>query len=276
MRLKKSSTRRSSHSPSNSYNTYHFSVITSIAFGFISQKQVLFAFMSAYCFAAIRKYAVQLIRTAPLFCPIHPRIIVKTKQRGFDFMTNKNSPCFVTTLNDRSEGMDPRTYLLNRKRTIWLGSAIDEESAFYTASAISFLADKSTEEITLYINSPGGCVSDGLVIYDAMLSSGCSIKTIATGVAASMGAFLLAAGTKRFATPSAKILLHQPFGGVQGQVSDILIAAENINKTKMQLAALLSKHTGQKLKKITDDLDRDMWFTAEEAIAYGIIDSIAA
>lgn len=170
--------------------------------------------------------------------------------------------------------MEPKTYLLNRKRTIWLNSIIDEETAFNTASAISFLSDKSSEEITLYIHSPGGCVSSGLVIYDAMKASDCDIITVATGVAASMGALLLAAGDKRFATPSTKILLHQPLGGVQGQVSDILIAAENISKTKTQLSSMLSTLTGQSLEKINADLDRDLWLTAEEALTYGIIDFI--
>jgi ATP-dependent Clp protease protease subunit len=183
---------------------------------------------------------------------------------------------FLGTVNDRDEGLGPRTYLLNKKRTIFLNSAVDEESAFVVASSIDFLADKSSEDIILYVNSPGGCVSDGLAILDAMQSSDCDIVTIATGMAASMGAFLLAAGTKgkRYATPSAKILLHQPLGGAQGQASDIIIAAENIQKTKTQLTASLAEFTGQTPDKINADIDRNLWLSAEEALAYGIIDHI--
>ena len=183
---------------------------------------------------------------------------------------------FISTVNDRDEGLDPRTYLLNKKRTIYLNSAIDEETAFNVATAIEFLAGKSDEDITLWINSPGGSVSDGLAILDAMQACDSDIVCVATGMAASMGAFLVAAGTKgkRRATPNAKILLHQPLAGAQGQASDIMIAAENISKTKSQLSAHLAKFTGQSLDRINADLDRDLWLTAEEALAYGVVDGI--
>ena len=183
---------------------------------------------------------------------------------------------FISTVNDRDEGLDPRTYLLNKKRTIYLNSAIDEETAFNVATAIEFLAGKSDEDITLWINSPGGSVSDGFAILDAMQSCDSDIVCVATGMAASMGAFLVAAGTKgkRRATPNAKILLHQPLAAAQGQASDIMIAAENVSKTKSQLSAHLSEFTGQSLERINEDLDRDLWLTAEEALAYGVVDGI--
>lgn len=192
-------------------------------------------------------------------------------------MTSATStPSFLARINDREEALAPKTYMLNKKRTLYLSDVVDGEMAFNAISAISFLSDRSKEDITIMINSPGGSVSDGLAIMDAMQACGCNITTIATGMAASMGAFLLAAGTqgKRYATKSAKILLHQPLGGVQGQVSDILIAAENISKTKLQISSHLANFTGQTLDKINADLDRDLWLTANEALAYGIIDGI--
>ena len=183
---------------------------------------------------------------------------------------------YIVSLNDRDEALGARTYLLNKKRSIYLNSTVDEDSAFQVATAIWFLAEKSGEDILLYINSPGGSVSDGLAIMDAMHECGCDVVTIGTGVAASMGALLLAAGTKgkRYATPSAKILLHQPLGGARGQVSDIEIAYKNIAKTKQHLTELLSGFTGQSIEKIDQDLDRDLWLTANEALDYGIIDYI--
>jgi len=180
-------------------------------------------------------------------------------------------------LNDRDEGLNPKSYLLNKKRTIWLNNTIDAEVALTTISAIEFLAQKSNEDITIYINSPGGSIIDGLAIMDAMqATSNCDIATIATGMAASMGAFLLAAGTKgkRYSMKSAKIMLHQPLGGVQGQASDIMIAAKNIERTKAQLTTHLAAFTGQSSKRINADLDRDLWLDAEEALAYGVIDII--
>ena len=188
-------------------------------------------------------------------------------------MKNAN---FLYAVNDRDEGVSPAEWWLHKKRTIILSGAIDEETAFYVSSAVEFLADRSQDDITLRINSPGGSVSDGLLILDVMQAFKGDIITVASGMAASMGAFLLAAGTKgkRYATPNAKILLHQPMGGAQGQASDIMIAAENIHKTKQQLTAHLSAFTGQSPEKINLDFDRDLWQSVEEALAYGIIDHI--
>jgi len=187
-----------------------------------------------------------------------------------------NDLYFICTINDRDEGLVPRTWLLNKKRTIYLNTTIDEVTAFNVTSAIAFLADKSNEDIILYIDTPGGIVSSGLAIMDAMQSTECDIITIGTGIAASMGAFLLAAGTKgkRYASPNCKILLHQPLGGASGQATDVIIAAENISKTKAHLTSCLAKCTGQSSEKINSDLDRDLWLSAEEALAYGIIDHI--
>jgi len=186
------------------------------------------------------------------------------------------SPFFLIPINDREELLEARVYLLNKKRTIYLNSVVNEDSAFSVASAIQFLAEKSSEDIILYINSPGGSVSDGMAIFDAMRGCECDIITVATGMAASMGAFLAAAGTKgkRYATPATKILLHQPLGGAQGQASDIMIAAESISKTKAQLTSYLASFTGQSSEKINSDLDRDLWLNTEEALAYGLIDHI--
>ena len=179
-------------------------------------------------------------------------------------------------INDRDESHDPKTYMLNKKRTIILNTAVTEESAFDVSSQISYLNDRSGEDIILVINSPGGAVSDGLAIYDSMLASECDISTVATGMATSMGAFLLAAGSKgkRYATPNVKILLHQPLAAAQGQVSDIMILAENVQRSKSQLIAHLAAFTGQSPERVESDLDRDLWLSAEESLAYGIVDHI--
>ena len=191
-------------------------------------------------------------------------------------MSNYNHPHFICTINDRSELLDARTYLLNKQRTIVLNNAIDEETAFYTASAIVFLSKKSNDDIVLHINCPGGAVSDGMAILDAMQATDCDIATQGTGTAASMGAFLLAGGTKgkRYCTPNTQVLLHQPLGGAQGQVSDIMLAARNMQKTKTQLVNHFAQFTGQTPKKIDADLDRDLWLSAHEALEYGIIDHV--
>jgi len=189
-----------------------------------------------------------------------------------------NTPYFLIPVNDRDEPIDIRTYLLNKKRTIYLNSAIDENSAFHVAASIQFLAEKSAEDIVLYINSPGGNVSDGMVIMDAMRGCDCDIATVGTGMCASMGAFLLAAGTwgKRHALPNAKIMIHQPLGLAQGQASEIELAYKNIAKTKMLLTEYLAAFTRHKqsTEKITADIDRDFWLTAQEALEYGLIDGI--
>jgi ATP-dependent Clp protease protease subunit len=186
------------------------------------------------------------------------------------------TPRFLANLNDRQEPIEPITYLANKKRQLWLNTAVNENSAFNLIASIEFLSEKSSDPILLYINSPGGHVTDGMAIMDAMNDCGCDIITIATGMAASMGAFLLAAGAKgsRYATANAKILLHQPLGGAQGQTTDIGIAYKNIERTKQKLTEYLALFTGQSMERITADIDRDFWLTAEEALEYGVIDHI--
>jgi ATP-dependent Clp protease protease subunit len=159
-----------------------------------------------------------------------------------------------------------------------LGDAVTDVSASLIIAQLLFLeSENADKEINLYINSPGGSVSAGLAIYDTMNHIKCDVSTICVGLAASMGAHLLAAGAKgkRFALPNAEILIHQPSGGIgRSQASDFQIHAEQIIKTKDKLNRLMAQNTGQTAEKIAADSDRDNFFTAEEALEYGIIDKI--
>lgn len=166
---------------------------------------------------------------------------------------------------------------LLKDRIIMLGSPIDDDVANIIVAQILFLESQDkTKDIKLYVNSPGGSVTAGLAIYDAMQHVSCDVSTICMGMAASMGAVLLAGGAKgkRFALPNSEIMIHQPLGGVEGQATDIKIRAERILKTKDQLNKILSKHTGQNIKKIEADTDRDNFMDAKEAMAYGLVDKI--
>jgi len=166
---------------------------------------------------------------------------------------------------------------LLKDRIIFIGSVIDDTFANLIIAQLLFLESESTEkEIFLYINSPGGMVTDGLAIYDTMQYVKSKITTICIGQAASMGAVLLAAGTKgrRFALPNSRIMIHQPLGGTQGQATDIDIQAKEILRIKRKLNEILSKHTGQPLEKIEKDSDRDFFMSSEEAKKYGIIDEV--
>jgi ATP-dependent Clp protease, protease subunit len=166
---------------------------------------------------------------------------------------------------------------LLKERIIFLGSAINDDVANIVIAQILFLeADDPDKDITFYINSPGGVVTAGLAIYDTMQYVKCDIVTLCMGQAASMGAVLLAAGTegKRYALPNARIMLHQPMGGFQGQASDIDIHAKEILRMRQSLNDILAHHTKQKLKKIQVDTDRDFFMGAEESKAYGIIDKV--
>jgi len=168
---------------------------------------------------------------------------------------------------------------LLKERIIFLGSAVDEILANLVCSQLLLLAAEDGErDIALYINSPGGSVTDGLAIYDTMQYVSCDVSTICVGLAASMGQFLLCAGTpgKRFALPHSRILMHQPSGQMQGQAADIAIQAEQIVYLKRMMAERISFHTGQKIERIEADSDRDRWFTAEEAKDYGFIDRVIA
>ena len=166
---------------------------------------------------------------------------------------------------------------LLKERIIFLGGEVHDVMADVIVAQLLFLeAEDPDKDIQIYINSPGGSVSAGLAIFDTMQYVKPQVSTICMGMAASMGAFLLAAGEKgkRFALPNSKIMIHQPLGGTQGQAEDIRIHAENIIKTRKQLNDILADRTGQPLDKIAKDTDRDYYMTSEEAKAYGIIDEV--
>jgi ATP-dependent Clp protease protease subunit len=166
---------------------------------------------------------------------------------------------------------------LLKERIIFLGSAIDEVVANQVCAQLLLLAAENSErDIALYVNSPGGSVTDGLAIYDTMQYVSCDVSTICVGLAASMGQFLLCAGApgKRFALPHSRILMHQPSGQMQGQATDIAIQAEQIVYLKRMMAERIALHTGQPIERIEADSDRDRWFTAEEARDYGFIDRV--
>jgi ATP-dependent Clp protease protease subunit len=188
-----------------------------------------------------------------------------------------NSPYFIISVNDREETMDARTYFLNRRRTIYLTGDINEEKAFNVITSIQFLAEKSNEDIILYIDSPGGQITAGMEIYDVMQSCGCDIVTVALA-AASMSSILLAAGTKgkRYALPSSEIMIHQPLAGMFGfaQTSDFKIHTDRLLKTKSKINSILAQITGKPVKTIKKDTERDNFFSAAEAVAYGLIDNI--
>lgn len=167
---------------------------------------------------------------------------------------------------------------LLKDRIIFLGEEVNEVTAGLIVAQMLFLESEDPDkDINLYINSPGGSVTAGMAIYDTMQYIKCDVSTTCIGLAASMGAFLLAAGAKgkRIALPNAEIMIHQPLGGVKGQATDIKIHADWILKTKDKLNRILSQRTGQTLEKITADTERDNFMSAEEAKAYGLIDTVA-
>ena len=166
---------------------------------------------------------------------------------------------------------------LLKDRIIFLGEEVTDVSANLIVSQLLFLESEDPgKDISLYINSPGGSVTAGMAIYDTMQYIKCDVSTICMGMAASMGAFLLAGGTKgkRIALPNSTIMIHQPSGGAQGQASDIKIVAEQILKTRQKLNEILAENTGQPLEVIERDTERDNYLTAEEAKAYGIVDRV--
>lgn len=175
-------------------------------------------------------------------------------------------------------GLDDHIYnRLLRERIIFLGTEVRDENANAICAQLLLLAAEDPDkDISLYINSPGGSVSAGMAIYDTMQFVKPDIVTVALGFAASMGQFLLTAGTrgKRYALPHAKILMHQPHGGVGGTATDIRIHAEAMVRTKNEMARLIAQHTGRTLEEIESDSDRDRYFTAQEALEYGFIDSV--
>jgi ATP-dependent Clp protease, protease subunit len=168
---------------------------------------------------------------------------------------------------------------LLRERIVFLGQEVNDQIANLITAQLLYLEGQDSEkDIWLYINSPGGSVTSGMAIYDTMQFVAPDVGTICMGLGASMGQFLLCAGTqgKRFALPHARILMHQPSGGIQGQASDIAIQAEQMVYTKRLMAERIAEHTGQTVEQIQQDSERDRWFTAAEAKDYGIIDSVVA
>lgn len=174
-------------------------------------------------------------------------------------------------------------YLL-RKNQIYIFGVIETGMAAHVIPQMHYIEQKMIDEnlpeeervLTILINSPGGSVTDGLAIYDTINALSCHVRTICVGLAASMGAFLLSAGSKgmRLALPNSEILIHQPLGGAKGQASDIIIAAKHIERTRGRLNSILAMNTGKSLKQIARDTDRDNTMTAQEALKYGIIDAV--
>ena len=166
---------------------------------------------------------------------------------------------------------------LLKERIIFLGEEVNDTSASIVVAQLLFLeAEDPNKDINLYINSPGGSVTAGMAIYDTMQYVKCDVSTICIGMAASMGAFLLAGGTKgkRMALPNAEIMIHQPSGGSQGQATEIEIAAKHILRTKEKLNKILAANTGRDYEVIAADTERDNWKTAQEALEYGLIDKV--
>ena len=184
------------------------------------------------------------------------------------------------TANGAGSAMGPEDHIFNRllkERIIFLGSDVRDDNANAICAQMLLLAAEDPEkDIWLYINSPGGSVTAGMAIFDTMQWVPNDVATVAMGMAASMGQFLLSAGTpgKRYATPHARVMMHQPSGGIGGTASDIKIQAEQMLHIKKQMAELIAQHTGQSLEQIERDSDRDRWFTAEEAKEYGFVDHV--
>ena len=166
---------------------------------------------------------------------------------------------------------------LLRERIIWLGDEVRDDNANVICAQMMLLAAEDPEkDIYLYINSPGGSITAGMAIYDTMQYIKPDVATVAMGMAASMAQFLLSSGApgKRYATPHARVMMHQPSGGIGGTASDIKIQAEQMLHIKKQMAELIAQHTGQGIEQIEADSDRDRWFTAEEALDYGLVDHV--
>lgn len=196
-------------------------------------------------------------------------------------MSSSDNPTHLIRAFDNASPGE-RTDIFNRllkNRIVMLGTEVNDEIANLICGQLLFLeAEDGERDIWLYINSPGGSVTAGLAIYDTMNFVSCDVATICVGLGASMGQFLLCAGApgKRYSLPHARIMMHQPSAGVRGQAADIAIQAEQLTYMKRQLAERIAFHTGQTVEQVTADSERDRWFTAEQAKAYGIIDHVIA
>ena len=184
---------------------------------------------------------------------------------------------YVIEQNSRGERSYDIYSRLLKDRIIFLGEEVNETTASLVVAQLLFLeSEDPSKDIHLYINSPGGMVTAGMAIYDTMQYIKCDVSTICIGMAASMGAFLLAGGAKgkRFALPNAEVMIHQPSGGAKGQATEIQIAAENILKTKKKLNQMLADNSGKPYEVVAADTERDHWMSADEALDYGLIDGI--
>ena len=185
-------------------------------------------------------------------------------------------PTVIESTSRGERAFDIYSRLL-KDRIIFLGEEVNDVTASLVVAQILFLeSEDPTKDINLYINSPGGSVVAGMAIYDTMQYVKCDVSTICMGMAASMGAFLLAAGTigKRYALPNAEVMIHQPLGGAQGQATEIEIAAKHILRTREKLNKILADRTGQTIKAIERDTERDNYLSAEEACEYGLVDKV--
>lgn len=186
-------------------------------------------------------------------------------------------PSIVTNINGHDQSTNIINYDFEKNRFIYINGDVTDSMAMSITSQLRYLDAKSDDPITVFINSPGGSVTAGLAIYDCMKHGiHCDVITVATGMAASMGAFLLAAGTtgKRYATPNAEIMIHQPLGGVQGQATDISLVANHIQYMKKKLAAILAEECGKTQKKLMHDTERDNWMSSVAAKEYGLVDHV--
>lgn len=197
--------------------------------------------------------------------------------KDMDKILKNNLVPMVIEQTERGERSFDIYSRLLEDRIVFLNGEVNDVSANIVIAQLIYLEGKNTDkDICLYINSPGGVISSGMAIFDTMNYIKPDVSTICVGLAASMGAFLLAAGAKgkRFALPNSEIMIHQPLGGAQGQATDIAIQAEHILKTKQRMIKIMSQVTGQPEAKIEKDIDRDNFMTAEEALKYGLIDKI--
>ena len=210
------------------------------------------------------------------FARLHSGINSMTLHDYSRSFSNYVSPTIIEERSLNVAAMDVFSRLM-MDRIIFLGAPINDDVANIIQAQLLFLESTDADkDIQIYINSPGGSVSAGLGIYDTMQLISCDVATICTGMAASMGAVLLTAGShgKRSALPHSRVMIHQPLGGVQGQASDIEITAREIAKTKRELYEILATHSGKPIEKIEADADRDYWLTATEAKEYGLIDNV--
>ena len=199
-----------------------------------------------------------------------------TLERYAGFVSGYINPTVIEERKLNATSIDVFSRLL-MDRIIWVGCAIDDDVANIVQAQLLFLSSiDSKADISLYLNTPGGSVSDGLGIYDTMQIITPDVATICTGMAASMGSVLLCAGAKgkRSALPHSRVMIHQPLGGVKGQAEDILIEAREIEKCRKELFNIISEHSGQPFDKVFADGDRNYWMTAQEALEYGMIDQI--